>query len=294
MKLKPISRRALHAVTCAALSLIFASAHAGGMLRVRFDQDFYFQNKDRSTIPLQVVNEGEAIAFVDLTIAPGEVKGKQVAFDTQRPVTIYDLFPATVAIPPGKSKTIRLVRHAGPLDDQFSLAGHEEYYRLRAIPQSADEALKANPALWEQLSDNERQSVQDAASSTAGTLQLNIGSGSVLVVQSGAPLALSGIHVQREVMPDAMTVDFRNDTSGTLRFQDMRAVAGVNWIPVTEGALVLRAGQSRSFSLNRDQLQRLGAELKQPDDITVTFKLQDGTTYEVGASNTPLKRLRQP
>lgn len=260
-------------------------AHAD-VMSVKFDKDYYFLGLENNIVELNVTNVGKSLVFTDITLAPGykTAKGGEVDFHFDKKITNYDVFPATVAIPAGQTRIIKLVRHTSVADALFATPGHEEFYRIRAIPKPADEALKANPELWSGLSAQEKQSLQDA-DGTRGTVRLAIGSGSVIIVQKNTAVDTKKLTLRWDITPGkGGTVTVKNNTMSTLNLTHAKINNGKQWIPLNSGGVICRPGLERTIKIMPEELKSLGAFMSS-NNLDVSFTLQDGKEYQVKPSS---------
>lgn len=246
---------------------------------VKFDKDFYFQDVKHGSIELQIVNVGKTLAFTDITLSPGKMDAqtKKVEFNHEQKVTNYDVFPSFVIVPPGQRKTIKLLRNKSHMDSLFSKTGHEEYYRIRAVPKSSSEALKSNPELWNKLNDEEKQQIEDM-NNTVGKIQLSVGSGSVIIVQNGLLQDFTNLMISKHPEGKALKIKLSNKGLNTINLLYARLQVGNKWLPLLTGNIILKSNEQREFFYSEEQLKILGKfELK---EAVIIFNSTDGKQHK--------------
>lgn len=260
------------------MALVFSLSFSGLVMAegfgLKLDKHYYFQKKDDKQIEITVANESNKLLFADILMYEGQFDKKtdSIIFDFNNKVLNYDIFPQQIAIPAGQKKTVKLIR-AG---NSKHVVNGEEYFRIRAIPKSPDEAVKANPELLKLLSPTELRDIEDS-DKIKGALRVFVGSGSVLVIQND--LNVRAENINAEVKKNASGIAFKiiNNSTKTVRFNKMKAYAKGKYISL--GEFALRSGKKKEIEISIEELKLNG--LNEGQFEYITFSSQNGGEIKV-------------
>ncbi|EBU3179439.1 hypothetical protein CVQ71_19970, partial [Salmonella enterica] len=255
-------------------SLFFCGFTMAEGFGLKLDKNYYFQKKDDKQIEITVANESNKLLFADILMYEGllDKKTDSIIFDFNNKVLNYDIFPQQIAIPAGQKRTVKLIR-AG---NSKHIVNGEEYFRIRAIPKSPDEAVKANPDLLKLLSPTDLRDIEDS-DKVKGSLRVFVGSGSVLVIQND--LNVRAENIKAVVKKNANGIAFKiiNNSPKTVRFNKMKAYAKGKYISL--GEFALRSGKAKEIEISIEELKLNG--LNEGQFEFVTFASQSGGEIKI-------------
>lgn len=236
---------------------------------VKLDKNYYFKKKDDKQIEITVTNESNKLLFADILMYEGRLdkKNDEIIFDFNNKVLNYDIFPEQIAIPAGQKRTVKLIR-AG---DSKNIVNGEEFFRIRAVPKSPDEAVKANPELLKLLSSMDLRDLEDR-DKVKGALRIFVGSGSILVIQNDLNVRADNIRVSIKKNVNDIMFKIVNNSAKTVRFNNMKAYSKGKYISL--GEFALRSGNVKEIKIPIEDIKLNGLNEEQIEYIT--FSSQNG------------------
>ena len=221
---------------------------------ISMDKDYYFKKFTDNELEITVTNDSSKLLFANIFIYEGKpdaATGK-IAFDYKDKVLGYDIHPEKIAIPAGQKRKVKFIR---ALQRKIDTYGEEEYYRVRVIPKSPEDAIKTNPQLLNLLTASEKKQLEDS-DKTEGALKVFIGSGSVIVVQNNFDITKKDINIGLKKSNDEVIFKILNISNKTIYFSKTKAFAKDKW--VTLGDFAIRGGKTKELSVSYKELEKNG------------------------------------
>jgi hypothetical protein len=253
---------------------------AASTFGVRLDKDFYFQQKNEKEIEVSVENSSGKLIFASIELYFGKENKAtgEIEFDLSRKITNYDVVPASVAIPVGQSKKIKLIRESSEASDSEP----EEYYRIRVIPKSADVALKNNPTLLSLLSEAEKREIEDDKG-VSGSINVFIGSGSVLVVQQQKTQD-NQISAKMKKLGGGLALTLANNSKYTCWLKNARIRTKNKTVNI--GDFVIRGEKSKNHEITKEEIKSFSINEEEVDALI--FSTPDKKEHTIKISNQSL------
>ncbi|EKO3862058.1 hypothetical protein JFR02_001193 [Vibrio harveyi] len=223
-------------------------------VKLDLDEQVYFFDVNKSKHSIVVINSGKELALGTLLIYEGikDDKGK-IQFDSGSESKKIDVVPKQFVLPPDVIKNIDLYPYNGSRD-MFT----ESYYRLRVIPESASEAIKNNPKLSHLFSLKQLNNLDNRVAS--GKVSLNLGMGSIIVLQDFKKLDTSKLRVEH-LRKDRLLV-IRNIGALTFNMRDILLTdknGRTEYLP----DMIIKPGDYREINLGKLELKIEEDELNQ-------------------------------
>lgn len=256
------------------LLFLFSNSVLAEGFGISMDKDYYFKKISDNDLEIIVTNDSSKLLFANIFLyegKPDSATGK-IAFDYKDTVLGYDIYPEQIAIPAGQKRKVKLIRalkSAPPL-------GKEAYYRVRVIPKSPEDAIKANPQLLHLLTDSEKQNLEDS-DKTEGALKVFIGSGSVLVVQNDFDITKKDISVGLKIINEDIVFKISNKSDKTIYFSKTKIFAKDKWF--TLGDFAIRGGKTKELSVSQTELSKNG--MSQGKIERLVFTSQSGKEINI-------------